>query len=96
MEECSSHLCASQVFTIIEVVVIAALIVVQSDQVPLHRIIEVFFLHKHVRAEDYLVFLGYERPLHKSVTVFISDVQGRLEHEVARYQAVRYRLVELV
>ena len=96
MEECSSHLCASQVFTIIEVVVIAALIVVQSDQVPLHRIIEVFFLHENVRAQDYLVFLGNERPLHESVTVLISNVQSRLEHEVASYQAVRYRLVELV
>ena len=96
MEERSSHLRACQVFTIIEIVIITALIVVQTDQVSLHCILKVFLLHEHVRAEDYLVFLGYERPLHKSVTVFISDVQGRLEHEVARYQAVRYRLVELV
>ena len=96
MEERSSHLRACQVFTIIEIVVIAALIVVQSDQVPLHRVLKIFLLHEHVRAEDYLVFLGYERPLHESVTVLVPDMQGRLEHEVARYQAVRYRLVELV
>ena len=96
MEEGSSHLRACQVFTIIEVVVIATLIVIQSDQVPFHRVLKVFLLHEHVRAEDYLVFFGYERPLHESVTVLVPDVQGRLKHEVARYQAVRYRLVKLV
>ena len=96
MEKRRSHLCTGQVLTIIEVVIIAALIVVKSDQVALHRVLIVFLLHQNVRAEDDLIFLGYERALHKSVTVLVPYVQRRFEHEVTSYQAVRYRLVELV
>ena len=62
----------------------------------LHRVVKVLFLQEHVGAENYLTAFGDECPLHKPVTVFESNVDGRFEDEVAIDQTVRDSLKEFV
>ena len=55
---------------IIEVVVLTALVVIQANELPFHRIVEVLFLHQDVGAKYYLVFLWDKSTLHESITRF--------------------------
>ena len=82
--------------TIIEVVVVTALVVVHTNHLALDRIDEVLSLDEHVRAQHDLVLLGDEGSLHEAITSFKTHVKGRLEYKVARQHAVSYCLVKFV
>ena len=75
VEERSSHLCARQVFAIIEVVILASLEIVESNQLTFHGIIELLAFDEHVGAQHDLILLRDEGTLHKAITSFKSDVQ---------------------
>ena len=62
----------------------------------LHRSAEVLLVHEHVRAENYLIFLRQESPLHEAITCFETQVDLRLEDEVLLDQTVHHRRVKLV
>ena len=52
---------------VVEIVVFTALVVIKADQVSFEGVIKVTALDQHIRTEDYLVLLGDESSLHKSV-----------------------------
>jgi len=96
VEEGGSDLCARQVFTVVEVVVLAALVVVKANHLSFHRVLEIPLLRQHVCAHDYLILLREKSPLQESVAGFKADLQGRLKSEVVGEQTVRDRQKELV
>ena len=96
MEQSSSDLGTGQVFAIIEVVVVTAFVIIHSNQLPLHRVVKVSLVDEDVRAQNDLVFFWDQGSLHEPVACFKAHVLGRLESEIARQHAIRYRFVELV
>uniref|UniRef100_A0A7S3HWJ3 Uncharacterized protein n=1 Tax=Favella ehrenbergii TaxID=182087 RepID=A0A7S3HWJ3_9SPIT len=81
---------------VVTIVVLTPLVVVHSNQLSFHGIIEVLPFDEHVRAQDNLVLPWQVRALHEAITRFEPDVQGGLQREVTCQQTVRHRRKKLL
>lgn len=89
MEEGGADFSAREMLAVVKVVVLAALVVVEANQLPLESVLIVGLVVEHIGAQHDLVVFGYEGALDILVAHRSCYIHCGLQVKIVHQQAVR-------